>query len=197
MKTVSALLFSMIISFNSFSLELLDVKVSLLPAEQVMIEWNSVNEANSDSYTLEMSQDAIDFKSFAFVKSIGNSTSQIYKITHSLSFSGTAYFRIRHIDYDGNITYSGIASLTKQESEVQISIYPNPSTGETINLRVDSKDSNLNQTVKLIGRTGRVIYESSLNSGVFDHQFNLEKGYYFVWLTQASGNVITKKIVVN
>jgi hypothetical protein len=197
MKTVSALLFSMIISFNSFSLEFLDVKVSLLSGEQVMLEWNSVNEANSDSYTLEISQNAIDFKSFASVKSIGNSTSHIYKITHSLSFSGTAYFRIRHIDYDGNITYSGIESLTKQEAEVEISIYPNPSTGETINLRVDSKDPDSNQTIKLIGRTGRVIYESSLNSGAFDHQFNLEKGYYFLWLTESNGNVITKKIVVN
>jgi predicted RNA-binding protein YlqC (UPF0109 family) len=114
-----------------------------------------------------------------------------------LSFSGTAYFRIRHIDYDGNITYSGIESLTKQEAEVEISIYPNPSTGETINLRVDSKDPDSNQTIKLIGRTGRVIYESSLNSGAFDHQFNLEKGYYFLWLTESNGNVITKKIVVN
>jgi hypothetical protein len=197
MKTIYTLLAAFLISTNVFALELLDFKATSFPDGHIICEWSSVNESNTDSYTVEISSNAIEYNDFANVKSKGNSAGQYYSIMNQVTFTGIRYLRIKHTDFDGNIQYSKIVSISNDQTDSEINIYPNPSSGETINLQINTKRENLNHTLKLIGRSGRIIYESPLNSSESNYQFDLEKGYYFVWLVEENGNVLTKKIVVD
>jgi len=118
--------------------------------QNVVLYWVTATEINNDYFTIERSQDAINWKEVLKVKGAGNAHQTLnYSAIDGAPFSGTSYYRLKQTDFDGQFTYSQIRSVNFKGVKGEIKIYPNPAKGsfefiltESANeLRMDIRDA--------------------------------------------------------
>ena len=156
---------SVITSFGSKS------KTIVLPIEltsftatcdgrSALVEWTTATERNNDYFSLERSDDAINFTEIARVAGAGNSIEQIdYSYTDYGIHGGNNYYRLVQVDYDGTRTASDIIVANCIESEVdepEVMAYPNPFSGE-LTLVLDNF-SNRAAIIEVYDMLGKLIY---------------------------------------
>ncbi len=107
--------------------ELADFYAEAVGNKRVDIKWETLTEKNNDYFILEKSNDAATFKSVATILGNGDSESSIqYSFTDLTPFRGANYYRLRQVDYDGQMTLSSTAiAYIKNESE-KLLLFPNP-----------------------------------------------------------------------
>jgi hypothetical protein len=162
----------------------------------VCFNWATASEFNNNYFTIEYSENAIDFNSLARIEASGNSTSKIkYHKNVSLnqfnSNSTILYFRLKQTDYDGQVSYSEIIALNIDKKINEISIYPNPFMDE-INI------TNKNSCVIEIMNNGFSILNKVLleNSKTVIETKSFPSGIYFVLIKDEVGRIIhTEKLV--
>ncbi len=94
----------------------------------VNLTWATATETNNKQFEVQRSIDATDWQSIGTIAGAGNSSKELhYSYTDDNPVWGTAYYRIKQTDFDGNYTYSDvqIANITGSVAE----IYPNPTSG--------------------------------------------------------------------
>ncbi len=98
----------------------------------VELSWATASETNNDYFTLEKSQNAIDFIEVERMKGVGNSNNNTNYQTVDLNKNiGVAYYRLKQTDFDGKYSYSSIITVNCNQSlddELNVFIYPNPAT---------------------------------------------------------------------
>jgi len=129
------------------------------------LKWNTASEFNNNYFVLERSGDANNFQVIATIDGAGNSpTAHNYLFTDEQPLSGTNYYRLKQVDFDGTSTYSNTQSVTCT-SELGLFVYPNPSRDET-HLQIQSSSA---KTVTCIvtNLSGRIISQQAirLNEG--------------------------------
>ena len=111
------------------------------------------------------------------------------------------YYRLRQTDYDGTYTLSHIISLRRNNlHDLQMTIYPNPSTGEQMVLKVNGLSENA--TFVLSDILGRPVIEKNI-SGDENHSAlelitpaaKLEAGSYLATL-YLEGQKLTTRIII-
>jgi hypothetical protein len=81
--------------------------------EGVMVDWTTLSELNCDRFEVLKSYDAGIWKNIGMVKGAGNSSSPIrYSLYDSEPLVRTTYFRLKQVDYDGQLSYSGIVAVS-------------------------------------------------------------------------------------
>lgn len=154
---------------------------------------SAINEIGYDWKEINMTTFAWDIKmdTIYFVKTkIGD----IWKL-HFTKFSGSS---------TGNFIFSKekLSSVSLQDLEgtvSQVSLYPNPSTGNTTTLLVAAEIELANASVSIIDLAGRIVSTEmiSVNTGINQYQLNtgpLNNGVYFIQLN-AGANTITQKLI--
>ena len=175
-------------SQNPLPVKLANLTVSNLNEKNVLIEWKSFSEINTDRYEIEKSIDGILFEKFASVKSSGNSTSIInYEAKDIDAFKNNTiiYYRLKTIDIDGSYENSTIVSIKKGISNTFNinNVSPNP-TSSDINLNISSIH-NQHAKIEVIDIAGSIVYstEKMLNNGENSFTINTDlipKGIYFI-----------------
>ncbi|MDX2003582.1 MAG: T9SS type A sorting domain-containing protein [Chitinophagales bacterium] len=132
--------------------------------EQVVLNWVTATEIQNDYFTIERSADGKEFEAIAQVDGAGNSTILAQYIAYDKQpIEGTAYYRLKQTDFDGQSEYKGLIAVTSQKVAVapEVSIYPNPTTTNgVININTNQSDA----IVKIIESvSGRVIYTGNLS----------------------------------
>jgi len=100
----------------------------------VMVQWISSEEINTDRYEIEMAIGYSDYQQNKFVKigtvnSRNSSSEQQYEFTDAeKNKSGVRYYRLKVIDKDGKYFYSVIKPVFF-DVDVNWQVYPNPSPG--------------------------------------------------------------------
>ena len=95
---------------------------------RVRLDWVTSSEVNNDHFTIQRSVNAKDWEEILRVKAAINSNTDSYYTGYDESpLSGTAYYRLKQTDMDGQETFSEIRKTGMQESQ-DIKIYPNPAT---------------------------------------------------------------------
>jgi hypothetical protein len=173
-----------------------DFKVTLVSNDEVEFSWNPIQGDRADQFEIEYSTDAIHFSELRKVDPQEHNGSGAYRIVIRKENAGTTYYRLQKSTVDGDSYYSKIVAIVSEESPEQISIFPNPSVGNVINLRILSSDYNQPASIRITGRSGRTIFSTTV-AGSLEQQLMLEQGYYVLVLTEGNGNLITRKIVVN
>jgi hypothetical protein len=98
---------------------------------QVALSWVTATEINNDRFEVERSVDGIDFEKVGEVKGNGNcDVIRVYGFLDKTYFrtfgtSGTAFYRLKQVDYDGQFEYSFIIKV-KGQDVVEAVISPNP-----------------------------------------------------------------------
>ena len=159
---------------------------------KVLLNWSTASEENNDRFEIEKTNDGINWEIIQSVKG-NNHTNGIVKYTEmdKNPFSGTNYYRLKQIDYNGEFTLSAVRSVLFN-TPAELTAYPNPANQFlTIN-------RGENATINLINELGQIVLadqEISKDNTIFNLS-NLNPGIYFVRI-QEEDEIVTKKIIVN
>ena len=143
------------------------------------MKWSTASEQNSDYFTVECSQDGINFETIATVSASGNSnTVKNYSAIITEPIFGTSLYRVRETDYDGkSITTDLITVGYCNNDEVFIygnegSIYVNITSTtnnqyaiELYNILGQKLDAQLRNVS--IGENNFTILSNKLASGIY------------------------------
>lgn len=80
--------------------------------EMVQLDWVTASEINNDYFLIERSADAIHYDSIGMVRGAGNSTTENkYSFYDAFPSTGTNYYRLRQVDYNGSFSFSSAIAL--------------------------------------------------------------------------------------
>jgi hypothetical protein len=170
--------------------------------KEVILNWSTATELNNQGFEIERSENNISFYKIGFVPGFGTTTElKSYSYSDQSVNSGTYYYRLKQVDYDGSYEYSDlveveITSLTEFALEQN---YPNPfNPSTTIGFGIQNK-SNVKITIlNAIGEEVAIVLNEESEAGFHQVEFNaigLPSGVYFYRL-QAGDFIQTKKMVL-
>lgn len=169
---------------------------SIKCGNDICFHWATETESNNDYFTIEYSENGIDFFSLIEIDGSGNSTSKIeYTKQIPANLINTnleiIYFRLKQTDFNGQISYSNITAFVNEIRLDQVSIYPNPFMDEIIIM-------NKNLYELEIINSGLTIIKKVLseNSKTIISTKSYASGIYFFLIKDLNGRVIqTTKLV--
>jgi hypothetical protein len=90
--------------------------------ENVDLNWATASEMNSDFFAVERSSEGLSFSELTRIQSAGYSTSlNEYSAVDTDPLPGLSYYRLRLVDIDGELKYSGVLFInTKGAGELTI-----------------------------------------------------------------------------
>ena len=143
-----------------------------------LVEWTTATEHNNDYFSLERSDDAINFTEIARVAGAGNSIEPLdYSYTDYGIHVGDNYYRLVQVDYDGTRTVSEIVVANCIESEVgepDVQAYPNPFNGE-LTLVLDNFD-NRPATIEVYDMLGKLVFMQKADAPQNSYEIILNLG---------------------
>jgi len=96
----------------------------------VLLNWSSTREINTQSFIIERSANAINFLEIGTVKAINKSGNKNYLFIDENPKTGINYYRLKMMDLNGDFTYSPTRAVSfNDDFEIVISVFPNPSNG--------------------------------------------------------------------
>jgi hypothetical protein len=189
-------------AINPLPIELLNFNASVCD-KNVCLDWSTATETNNDYFTVEHSQDGINFEQVGVVDGAGNSTSILnYSLVDNAPYEGVSYYRLKQTDFNGAFTYSNIETVNfTANSDFSFDIYPNPSDGTAFNI-VLTADKDEEVLVVVYDATGRETYSKIMISGenndnvfAIDPSGKLAAGMYMITATSKQ-NITNKKLIV-
>ena len=184
-------------------IDLISFQTKSIGNSKVMAEWKTASETNNDYFTVERTKDGIHFEDVCIVKGSGNSTStKDYSSIDPHPFKGISYYRLKQTDFNGETSYSAISAVSiDDESELNFSIYPNPTQMDDSQYLQFAGNANEIIAIEIYDVTGKVIsdkrimLDSSGNASIeLKHHFS--QGMYFVKATTPGGKSINQKLIV-
>ena len=165
-----------------------------LPGNFARLNWTLATENNILQYEIEVAENDADFSAGKFV-SIGkqlakNSSNSTYSFDDvAVPRKGRIYYRIKQLDKNGNINYSGVKLLEFNDAGVTLKLYPNPVKQ---NLYVKYNAAAAGKVhLKITDETGRTIMVKDFQVMTGENILVLEtaklaKGLYIISLEQNS-----------
>ena len=154
--------------------------------------WSTASEINNDFFTIEGSNDAMDFQALNIITGAGNSHS-VKHYENSIMENQYKYFRLKQTDFDGHFSYSETITVScnfHNEIFGDLSVYPNPATNNlTLNF---GSEINSKLQIRIKDLLGMKIKEINYQAdGVSFINISLEdfgKGIYFIQVNDLSNN---------
>ncbi len=97
--------------------------------EEVTLNWSTATELNNQGFEIERSEDNVSFNKIGFVPGFGTTTEpKSYNYSDQPASSGTFYYRLKQVDYDGSFEYSEVVEVEWRafNSYLLEQNYPNP-----------------------------------------------------------------------
>ncbi|MES2778353.1 MAG: LamG-like jellyroll fold domain-containing protein [Bacteroidota bacterium] len=172
----------------------------------VNLSWSTSSEIESSHFIVEKSVDASSFIEIAYVKSKGNTHMQTNYTAVDLhpDLTGTNYYRLKQVDYDGKYEYSELKSITWDADDDSgddntLSVYPNPAIDKVIlssknklqgiyDITIYTMEGTIVKTIKSIDITTG---ETEINVSALD------LGIYFIKLSNEIGTHLTAKLLIH
>jgi photosystem II stability/assembly factor-like uncharacterized protein len=170
--------------------------------KEVILNWTTATELNNQGFEIERSEDNISFNKIGFVPGFGTTTEpKSYSYSDQSVNSGTNYYRLKQVDFDGSYEYSDVVEVDFKafNSYVLEQCYPNPfNPTTTIGFGLQNK-STVNITIlNAIGEEVAVVLNEEREAGYHQVEFNaatLPSGVYFYQL-KADSYIETKKMIL-
>ncbi|MDX2174030.1 MAG: T9SS type A sorting domain-containing protein [Bacteroidota bacterium] len=136
----------------------------------VVVNWSTVNELNSNFYSVQRSQDGLNFTDIGNVKASGTSNSRRdYQFIDSNPLNDISYYRLKLTDIDGSINTYNIVSVVFENNDLaEFTIFPNPGKGE-FTLDFLGIENNHEVEITITDGKGAKIYEGLFYSQTINH----------------------------
>jgi hypothetical protein len=203
-RTIQAATNMQYISYVDFSIipvELVSFSASV-SGMNVLLNWQTATEINNSGFSIERSEENINFSQIGFVAGSGTTTeTRNYSFTDNSVNNSTYYYRLKQIDYDGSYEYSDVV-------EVEIGLllefaleqnYPNPFNPTTnFEYRITDFGFVSLKIYDVLGNEVAVLVNEERPAGIYSVEFDasdLSSGTYFYKL-QAGSNVEVRKMLL-
>lgn len=177
----------------------------LLPVEMISYEtniengltyinWSTASEINNDYFTIERSNDMMNWYSAGTVYGAGNANERNdYEFVDFEAVNGTVYYRISQTDFDGTTEVFDVMSVHNQiSSEISVDVYPNPVVD---NLVVTNNSFN-NIKLVVVNNAGQIVKSIDTNSSITSIEMsNLPQGNYVLTIVSEDNSSVSKSIV--
>jgi hypothetical protein len=101
------IIYQLLNSCHPLPIELLSFDVHCGP-EHTDISWTTASETNNQCFTVQRSDDGVDYISIGTTEGAGNSNSPTnYTFVDYNPVGRLSYYRLKQVDYDGNFEYFG------------------------------------------------------------------------------------------
>ncbi|MEQ8554017.1 MAG: T9SS type A sorting domain-containing protein [Cyclobacteriaceae bacterium] len=187
-------------SYSTLPVELLSFDASF--ENNVKITWSTASEVNNEYFSLERSEDGVEFYEIARIEGNGNSTEVIeYTFEDDTYKSEVEYYRLTQVDFDGQYeVFKAIRVETNMGgSENTFNVYPTVVTQGKVNIEGEKpfqvKDI---QVISLTGTSN--IYQPNTSEVGFRNvevdMNGLQNGLYLMKMVSEDGNEMTSRIIV-
>ena len=161
---------------------------AITKGQDVICEWETMQEQNSSHFIVERSNDGLHFIETGSVRAAGNSALPLhYNFTDKnilLTINDYLYYRLKMFDIDGSYKFSNIETV-KLKHLSELSVYPNPVVDKvTLNFI-----SAINEKANLVifSSIGVKVYEQVLTINIGNNKVpvdthSLSAGGYFIVL---------------
>lgn len=162
----------------------------------VIINWSTATEQNSDYFTVERSLDGTNFSAIATKSAANNSnTVQNYSAVDNDAYSGTSFYRVKETDFNESFIYSGAITVSGCSGD-DVIIYGEDG-GAVVNINA-SADGQYN--IEMYNALGQKIIGQIANVAVGNNHIrinpdNISSAIYVVKVCN-SGNAVVKKVFV-
>lgn len=169
-----------------------------------VLTWTTAWESNNAGFEIQMGNVGGGFETVEFVEGAGNATEPTtYEFTTGQLVSGSYVFRIKQIDFDGQISLSPMVEATIG-TDLGINmepLQPNPATDYTLIRFYGHEGDEVSLTIStLYGQTVQEVFKGKLASdGQQSYPVSTETmapGYYFVQLVQ-EGHITGQRLLVS
>jgi hypothetical protein len=188
-----------VLASSSESMNPLPIRLLTFRAEKrgeaVKLLWTTAWEEDNDYFVVERAPDVRHFIPLGKVPGAGDSNiEQTYHFTDANPLIGTAYYRLRQVDYDGTSTYSRIIPLAfRQNANFRAQLVPNPADGRNTRLLIEGLTAYEQVKVSLLRSYGKVLSIIGLEADARGRVFqpirrlkDLPAGIYLVTITAGS-----------
>lgn len=182
------------VAYNTTSTTILPINLIDFGAElvnrEVRLFWETASEENSDYFSIERSQNTIDWEEISTKKAATNSNSNLnYEDFDKHPYTESSYYRLKLFDIDGSYTTSNIVAVNYKKDE--LNIFPNPANN-TLSIRGKSIGD-----ITMIDITGKNIMDqvsflNLSNSFVQLDIQNLTQGLYFIYCNNEVHQIVKK-----
>ncbi len=123
-----------------------------------------------------------------------------YSHQHNVTLLNNAYYRIKAVEADGKISYTGILKLNTRSIKQDIAIVPNPVKGQIINLQLSNMEKG-SYNVVIFNAAGIQVYRNTIqhNGGNASMSLSIpssiQKGNYSIQV-RGNNSAITKQLLV-
>jgi hypothetical protein len=162
--------------------------------KNILVTWITASETENDFFTIEKSEDGVNWISAGKIKGAGNSVLLLhYSFTDYHPFKGKSYYMLKQTDFNGEETYSEIKSINLNGPDV-IAVYPNPVHDQLI---IESMEDNL--TFSFYSSTGNSMKQtaSRINYSYILKTDKLSEGLYILQVYKKDKIVFSERIIVN
>ena len=175
--------------------ELLDMNV-LCDGRDNIVRWSTASETNSDYFTVERSEDGVNYQPIAQLDAAGTSSSTIsYSFKDDDAPMNTVYYRLRQTDLDGSWKFAGNV-LPANCGVDGTDLVGQFIDGSQIGLQIQTgEDQDI--TIEILDASGRMVDNSQhyLREGFNQVMLNYgryERGIYLVNMKTDTGNILRK-----
>jgi len=146
----------------------------------VFLTWKTAAQTGNTQFNLQRSKDTRVWETIEQTTNTAQLEGQTYQYTDENPVSGTNYYRIQEVETDGGISYSKIIGLKAANLQDDISISPNPGSGNQIQINGIDNASDWNLTI--LNALSQQVLNSELNSTKVELP-SMPAGMYYVQLT--------------
>lgn len=173
----------------------------------VYLTWLTATEINNDYFTIERSDDGVDFFKIGTLAGAGNSNEMLsYNFIDNSPLESTAYYRVKQTDFDGQFSYTNITSVSGSNGntflEASLNVFPNPIKSDDgfINVHLTGLNDIYSATLKVLNLNGFEVISEELDiqGQTVSKSFqidNLIKGTYIIIIVTES-QVFQNKVIL-
>lgn len=126
--------------------------------QQAVLQWETAKESNVRGFEVQKSSDGRTFQSLGFVAA-KNELRNSYQFADRLP-AGKTFYRLKMLDLDRTVSFSGVQELRGQEPAPIVQFYPNPASDLLTIAGVAQGDR-----ILIFSLAGRLVKEVLVNGG--------------------------------
>ncbi len=154
--------------------------------DYVRLLWKTVTERNNDYFTVERSDNAVDFYSIAKINGAGTSHKPLsYSFDDHNPSTAVTYYRLRQTDFDGKFAYSDPIAVVNTTDD-KLSVAPNPAN-DAITISYNCVASS-KEVMNIYDNKGNIVMTRELICSEGSNKMNVEisgldNGLYMVFIS--------------
>ena len=163
------------------------------------LNWSAESTSESATFDIERSADGKNFTAISTIFAGRLDMLQPFSYIDNSNLTGTVYYRIKIIDFNGKVTYSSVVRIAAAVNDMKlVAVLPNP-VSNTAQLNVVSAKKD-NVQLSVVSMTGQLVQRSTVQlqsgSSIINLDVaNLQSGMYTIKGTFSDGTVSTVKFV--